>query len=231
MDHSRLGLDLHRADGIIGLVRHVVDQDTGQVGTVAVVVGVEDQGGAAAPRLVGVGRGVPEAARALVPGLDGAHGGLLCGVVVVLGVVQPRQGLGQVLGVDVLVGRALDSLLPVVGRRGRRADEEELAGVGEGQVRVGRDVEGRGLAEVDAAPLAHDGLAVPDGADGYGIGLGVEGHEDAAEGLERCPGVDGRRLEDQVLDGLEVVGPEDGGVLEVGEEEGVGCWGRLLQWW
>lgn len=230
MGHERLGLDIYGANGVLRLVRHVVNHDTGEVGAAPVVLGVEDQGGAATPRLSGGGGGA-EASGALA--LDGAHGRVGHDVAAagVLGVVQPRQGLGQVLGVDLLVGGALAALLPVVGRGGRGANEEELAGVREGEVGVGRGVEGRVLAKVDAAALTHDRLAVPDRADGDGVGLGIEGDEDATEGLERRPSMNRRGLEDQVLDGFEVIGAEDREVLQVGDEEGVGCRGGLLYWW
>lgn len=92
-------------------------------------------------------------------------------------------------------------------------------------------VDGGGLAKVGAAAFAHDGLAIPDGAYGDGVVVGVEGDEDAAEGFERCPGVDGGGLADELPDGLQVVRAKDGEVVEVGDQEGVGWWGWLLQRW
>ena len=44
------------------------------------------------------------------------------------------------------------------------------------------------LAKVDTAALAHDSLAVPDGAHAHGGLLIREGDDDAAERLERGPG-------------------------------------------
>lgn len=38
-------------------------------------------------------------------------------------------------------------------------------------------------------------------------------------------------LRNEVSDGLQVIGPEDGQVLQVGDEEGIGGRSRLLQRW
>lgn len=188
------------------------------------VLGVEDEGGAAAPGLSS-GDGAEAAGR---PALDGADGRVGRDLVV----VKLRQSRGQVVSVHLLVGGALGDLLPVVGRGWWRGDEEELAGVWQGEVGVlWGGVDGGVLAKVDAAPLAEDGLAVPDGADGNSVRYRVEGDEDAAEGLERSPGVDHGGLGDQALDGLQVVGLEGGEVLEVGNEEGVCCGRWWLQGW
>ena len=154
--------------------------------------------------------------------LDGArHGTGDIDAVVVVVMPQAGEGVGEVLGVDHLVGGVLELHLPAVGRGGGRADEEELSGVGEGQVAVPRVYGGR-LAEVDTASVAHDGLAVPDGADVDGGLLVEEGDDYTAKGLEWGPRVYGCRLGDQVADGLQVVWTEDVGGLEVGDEEGVG---------
>ncbi len=93
------------------------------------------------------------------------------------------------------------------------------------QVLLGRD--GGRLAKVDAAPLAQDGLAVPVLAHGDGVGVAVEGDDDAVQGLERREGVDAGLLRDEVADALEVVGGEDVARLEVGEDERVAGWCRL----
>lgn len=123
---------------------------------------------------------------------------------------------------DELVRGVLEAHLPAVGRAWRRGDEEELSGVGEGEV-VGLGLVYRGrLAKVDLDALAHDGLAVPDLADGESGLDGVEGDDDAAEGLERGEGVDGDGVFNEAADDLDVLGEEDVKVVEVGEEEGVG---------
>jgi len=77
------------------------------------------------------------------------------------------------------------------------------------------------VAEIDLDALAHDGFAIEDLADSNGGVFVEEGDYYAAEGAERCPGVDWRGGVDQVFDGLEVVGAEDLGILEVGYEESV----------
>ena len=73
------------------------------------------------------------------------------------------------------------------------------------------------VAEIDFDALAHDGFAVEDLADSNGGVVVEEGDDYAAEGAERRPGVDWCRGVDEVFDGLEVVGAEDLGVLEVGD--------------
>lgn len=190
MRHDRAGLDLHGAE--VQVLGHVVDHDTRQVRRGTVLARLEDQRGASASAR----RPLAEAAGALA--LDGADGRVVHDYVDVgVGVVvQLGQGVGQVLGVDLLVGCILEALLPVMGWRGRGRDEEELAGVGEGQVQVLVCVDGGRLAKVGAAALAENGLAVPDGAHGDGGVVGVERDEDAAEALERGPGVNGGRLAD-----------------------------------
>ena len=136
--------------------------------------------------------------------------------------VQLGQGRGQVVSVDELVGGVLERLLPAV-RRGRgRADEEQLAGVGQRQVLVLVEVQRRVLAEVDAAALAHDGLAVPHLAHSDGGLFVEEGNDDAAEGLEGRPSVYRRGGGDKLSDGLQVVRPEDIKIAKVGDQECVG---------
>jgi len=68
-------------------------------------------------------------------------------------------------------------------RARRRADEEELAGIGEGQVDVLR-IYGRVLAEIDTAILAENGLAIPNLAHGDGCLIVEEGDNDAPERFE-----------------------------------------------
>jgi hypothetical protein len=144
--------------------------------------------------------------------------------------VQLGKCISQILSVDQLVGRILKAHLPAVRRARRGRDEEELAGVGESEVLVAL-VDGRGFSKVDAALLAHDGLIIPDLADVYCGLLIEEGDDDAAEGLKRGEGVDGRRVGDEVTDDIEVLGEEDGRVGEVGEEKGVGRRRRRGQRW
>ena len=78
-------------------------------------------------------------------------------------------------------------------------------------------VDGRGLAEVDADAVGetHDGGAVEGGADRDGGLGGVEGDEDTAEGFEGGEGVQRGVLGEEVADGFEVCGVEDGGFVEV----------------
>lgn len=209
MSHDGLGV-LHGAQ-LVGLVGHVLDDDGGHHG--GVVVGLVDEGGAATAVAAGQGR------------VGRRHGGDGLGAVVQLG-----EGLCEVLGVDELVRGVLEAHLPAVRRAGRGRDEEELAGVGQLEV-LGLGVGGGGLAKVDLELLAHDALAVPDLADGDGGVLVEEGDDDAPERLERGKGVDGRRLLDQVADRLQVLGQEDVGVVEVGEEERVGRWRGLHERW
>lgn len=191
------------------------------------LAGLENEGGGTATAR----RSLAKATRTLT--LDRADGRVVhdhvdVGIRVV---VQLGQSVGQILGVDQLVGGVLEALLPVVRWRGRGRDEEELAGVGEGEVQVLVCVDGGGLAKVGAAAFAHNGLAIPDGAHGDGVVVGVEGDEDTTEGFERGPGVDGSGLADQLLDSLQVVRAKDGEVVEVGDQEGVGGWSWLLQRW
>lgn len=120
---------------------------------------------------------------------------------------------------DFFIGSTLKTLLPIVRRRGRRRDEEELACVGQRQVSVPwQGVDRSRLSEIDATPLAHDGLAVPYGSHCYGIGFRVKGDENATERLQRGPSMDDGGLGNEVSDGLQVIGPEDGQVVQVGDE-------------
>lgn len=62
-------------------------------------------------------------------------------------------------------------------------------------------------------------------------GVGVEeGDDNASEGLERGPGVDGGGLVDDVAQVGEVGDVEDFGLLEVGDEEGVRGRGGGDEW-
>lgn len=192
----------------LGLVRHVLHRNSGKPDVTAVILGLVDQRGATAPA-----RGTA------IRGRDGRVGGT---------VVQLVEGGGQVVGVHELVGGVLEAHLPAVRRRGRRRDEEELAGVRQGEAVVG-GVDGRVLAEVDAGAVAHDALAVPGLADADGGLLVRERDDDAPERLEGRPRVRGGRGVDERADRLEVVRAEDVRVLEVGDEEGVGGRRRLRQ--
>lgn len=190
---------------LAGLIGHVLDKDGGHA---ALLVGLVDERGGARARATGKSR-VGRCDRRAGIVVDGTGA-----------VVQLSQGVGQVLGVHELVGSVLETVLPAVGRAGRRRDEEELAGVGESEVLISL-IDRCRLAKVDAALLTHDDLVVPDLSDGDGGLLVVEGDDDASERLERGEGVDGGRLGDEVADDVEVLGEEDGRVGEVGEEEGV----------
>jgi len=196
-------------------VRHVVHRHTRQIRAVTQLrLRLEEERRAAAAAALAARR------------RDGRRAGIEGDGIVM--VAQLSQGVGQVLGVHLRIGRILELHLPPVRRARRRADEKELAGVGQGQaVRRGRD--GRMLAKVDAAAVAHDGLAVPHAAHSDGGVLVEKRNDDAAEGFERRPGVDRGYLLDEVADLLEVVGAEDVEVLEVGEDERVGGGRRLLE--
>lgn len=75
------------------------------------------------------------------------------------------------------------------------------------------------MAKVDLYSLAHDSLAIENLSDSdCGVFI-VEGDYNAAEGLQRGPGVYGRGGVDEVFDDLEVVWTEDFDILEVGDEE------------
>lgn len=135
-------------------------------------------------------------------------------------VVQLGQRLGKVLGVDQLIRSILEAHLPAVRWRGRRRDEEQLAGIREREVLV-TSLDGCRLSEIDLDLLAHNELGVP-GLSNGDSGVNVEeGDEDAAEGLERRECVDGSGLGNQVADRRNVLGEEDVGVDEVGEEQRV----------
>jgi hypothetical protein len=73
------------------------------------------------------------------------------------------------------------------------------------------------VAEIDFDALTHDGFAIEDLADADGGVVVEEGDDYATEGAEGRPRVDGGGGVDEVFDGLEVVGAEDLGVLEVGD--------------
>ena len=144
--------------------------------------------------------------------------------------MQFSERNGQILGMHNLVRRLLVAHLPAHGRRGGRGDEEQLVGLGEGQVLVA-GVE-RGIeAEVDAHAAAHDGLAVDFLADLDGGGDVEEGDDDALEGFEGCPGVHGAVAVDGLADLDEVGGLEDVGLDEVCDYESVGRRRGLYQWW
>ena len=79
----------------------------------------------------------------------------------------------------------------------------------------------RSVAKINLYSLAHDSLAIENLSDSdCGVFI-VEGDYNAAEGLQRGPGMDGRGGVDEVFDDLEVVWAEDFGILEVGDEESV----------
>ena len=122
--------------------------------------------------------------------------------------VQLGQRLGEVLRVNKCVGRVLVAHFPAHGRRRRRADEEQLVALGQVQVLLLVADLGVG-AEVDSHAVAEDGLAVKDSADGDGVFDGVEGDDDAAEGLEGSENVDCGVLVDGGGDGFENGGGED----------------------
>jgi len=78
-----------------------------------------------------------------------------------------------------LVGSVLHLHLPSVWGGWRGADEEELAGVGQREVDILRGCDGGGLAEVDAAAVVEDALAVEVLADLDGRFFVEEGDDDA----------------------------------------------------
>lgn len=200
----------------IGLIRHVVHRDTREIRAVTELhLWLEDEGRAPAPR----------AAEAAVGGGDG--GGTGVGRVAV---VELSQSFRQILGVHHPVGFVLKLLLPPVRRARRRADEEELASIGERQVDVlCRD--GRLLPEIHPDLLAHQSLTLQLLAHLDG-GLRIEeGYDDAPEGFEWRERVHGRSLRDELADHLEAVGAEDLERLKVCDDERVGGLRRLLQRW
>lgn len=201
-----------------GFVRHILDSDGRQIRVRAVVVGVVDERRAPAPR------GKPGAAA-----ISGRNRRLRTGHGTGP-VVQFGKGVGEVLRMHELVGRILQLDLPAMGRARRGGDEEELAGVGKREVFVA-GVDGGVLAEIDTEAVAHEGLAVPGLADADGRLVVEEGDDDAAEGAQGSPGVNGADIIDELADALQVFGAEDVEILEVGKEERVGrgrglCEGR-----
>jgi len=101
-----------------------------------------------------------------------------------------------------------------VRRARRRADEEQLVALGRLQVLVD-GLDGRRLAEVDAHAVAHEVFAVELVLDEDGGVGGVEGDDDAAEGAEGRPGVDGGLGVDEVADCEEAGWVENAWFLEV----------------
>lgn len=131
--------------------------------------------------------------------------------------MQLSKRISKVLSVDQLVGRIFKTHLPAVGRARWGRNEEELASVRKSEMLVSL-VDWSRHAKVDTALLAHDSLVIPDLADGDGSLLVKERDDDTAEGLQRCEGMDGSRVGDEVADDIEVLGEEDILVGEVGEE-------------
>lgn len=82
-------------------------------------------------------------------------------------------------------------------------------------------------AEVNLDHIAHNSFTVENLLDTNRGILVVEGDDDAREGLEGRPSVNGRRGVDKVLDGEEVLRAEDIFRGEVGNDKGVG--GRSWQ--
>jgi hypothetical protein len=127
-------------------VRHVFDDDSRKPWAVAVVVRAVDERRATAPR---AGR---SSSRSCVRADGRVEHGLSLAV-------QLGQSLSKVFGVNLLVGGIFEAHLPSMrgARRGR--NEEELAGVGEGEVLI-PGMNGSGLAKVDLAAITQEGLAV-----------------------------------------------------------------------
>lgn len=96
--------------------------------------------------------------------------------------MQLSERIGEILGVNQLVGRILHAHLPTVGRARWGRDEEELSSVRKSEMLIAF-VDGSGHAKVDTALLAHDSLVVPYLADGDGGLLVKEGDDDATEGF------------------------------------------------
>ena len=188
-DGFRAARQRNRAAELDRGVCHIVHGNGGQCRAIAsALLGLEDERAAAASS---VGGGVAICRR------DRRGHASVGGPVVQLG-----QGRGEIIGVDEFVRGVLEGLLPTVRRGWGRADEKQLARIGERQVLVLVQVQRRLLAKVDAAPLAHDGPAIPHLAHLDGGLLVKERNHDAAEGLEGRPGVHGRRCGDKFADGL-----------------------------
>lgn len=111
--------------------------------------------------------------------------------------------------------------LPSVRRAWWRGDEEHFLRTGRAEMLVGGWVCGCWFAEVDAHAFAEEGLAVEGLAYGDGGGDVVEGDDYSAEGAEWGKGVEWCGSVDQCANDGEVLGCEDGAVVEVGDEEGV----------
>jgi hypothetical protein len=128
--------------------------------------------------------------------------------------------------VDLSIWGVLETHLPAVWGTGGRRDEEELASIRKRKMRI-LGLDRSWLSKVDLQALAHDSLPIPDGSHSDRSFCVVERDDDTTEGFEGRKGVDRCRVCYQVADGLQVLGQEDVGVVEVGEEEGVGGRCRL----
>lgn len=96
---------------------------------------------------------------------------------------QRLQRTRQIIRMHLLIGGTLRPDLPPERRARRRADEEHLLALRRLQVLVG-DLDGSGFAEIDAGAGGHDGGVGEDAVDCEGVGDGVEGADDAAEGFQ-----------------------------------------------
>lgn len=105
--------------------------------------------------------------------------------------------------------------LPTNGRTRRRADEEQLAGIGSVEVFC-LLADGGGFAKVDSCPhISHERgtvemLADPDG--GFGV---IEGADDAAERLQGRKGVEWGKRVDVLADSGDGGRVEDCRVVEL----------------
>lgn len=213
MRQDRLGL-FHGAE-FDGFVCHVLDENGGHA---ALLLGLVDEGGGAGSSTADQSR-VGRSNGRFVVAVDGSGS-----------VMQFGESVGEILGVDKLVGCVLESNLPAVRRARGRGDEEKLAGVGQREVLV-LLIHGCRSSKIDLALVTHDKLIIPDLSHGDGRLLVKEGDDDAAERLERGEGMDGGGVGDEVADSVEVLGEEDGGIGQVGEEQGVGGRrGRRERW-
>lgn len=133
--------------------------------------------------------------------------------------LEHGQGMGQITGMRLLVGRALIAHLPSVGWAGWWGDEEEpvhLRGFEE-LLALGLFLaeDGGWLAKVDARAhvAVQQASALEHLADSDGILIGVERADNAAEGGQWRKGVQAGHDGDLVADGLQRGGLEEDEVM------------------
>jgi len=117
--------------------------------------------------------------------------------------MKSRKRRDKIFRVDVFVWGCFLSDLPPVWWTWRWRDKEQLLALREVQV-LSYGIDWSFLAKVDAYSLVHNVLTIEQLADANGVVGGVEGDNDAPQGLEWRPRVDWGRFIDKVADCEEV---------------------------